>query len=290
MHTRIHPRRLSALFLALLLVFSLSGCGGEIDAVPVPGAQEPYDGLEVTIFNAGKADAILLTTPSSAVLIDCGGKNFGKTILEELAARGIERIDVLILSHFDRDHVGGAAVVIAGVEVDRVLQSNCPQDSGAMEKYLRSLRKTGLEPETVRETLSFTLDGVLYTVDPPLRESYDSDASNNSSLIVTVEHGDNRLVFMGDAGTARIAEYLAASPAPCAFLKVPHHGQKEKLLDALLAALRPAYAAVTCSAQEPEASSTAKLLEASGATVFYTRLGAIRIRSDGKTLSAEYIT
>ena len=129
--------------------------------------------------------------------------------------------------------------------------------------------------------------------DPALRqaqrERYDSDESNNASLIVTAVHGDNRLVFMGDAETARIAEYLSASPPPCGFLKVPHHGQKEKLTDALLAALRPRYAVITCSAAEPEAASTAELLAAAGTETFLTRLGAVRILSDGQALTAEYI-
>ncbi len=285
MKTQDHLRRLLALFLALLLL-PFAGCG----VIDAPArAETPFAGLEVTVFDAGKADAILLTTPSSAVLIDCGKKGFGQTILAELAARGVERIDVLILTHFDKDHVGGASKVIEETAVARVLQSGFPGDSGEYRKYLRALSAAGLEPETVRESLSFELDGVVYTVDPPQREHYDRDESNNSSLIVTVEHVENRLLFMGDAETARIAEYLASSPAPCAFLKVPHHGQKETLLDALLAAVRPEYAVITCSVGEPEAASTARLLEAAGVTTFLTRLGAVRVRSDGKTLSAEYI-
>ena len=285
MKTQDHLLRLLALFCALLL--SLAGCG-TIDPVPTPGAQEPVEGLEVFVFDAGTADAILLTTPSSAVLIDCGKKGFGQTILREFDARGIERIDVLILSHFDRDHVGGAAKLLGDVEVARVLQNAFPGESPEYRKYLRALDETGIAPETVRGSLSFELGGVVYTVEAPQRERYDRDESNNASLIVTVQHGENRLLFMGDAETARIAEYLASSPAPCGFLKVPHHGQKEKLLDALLAAVRPRYAVITCSVGEPEAASTAQLLAAAGTETFLTRLGAVRIRSDGKTLEAEY--
>lgn len=287
MRKRIEIRRLPTLILVLTLFLSLSGCGGE---PPVSDtAEKPFEGLELTLFDAGKADAILLTTPSSAVLIDCGGKDFGSTLVNELAVRGIGRLDLLIITHFDKDHVGGAAKLLANIEVARVLQCGIPGQGSAYDKYLRALNKTSLEPETVRETLSFSLGGVAYTVDPPQRESYDRDQSNNSSLIVTAVHGENRLVFLGDAETARISEYLASSPAPCGFLKIPHHGQEEKLLGSLIAALRPEYAAITCSDREPEASSTAELLAANGVTTFLTRLGAVRVRSDGKTLRAEYI-
>ena len=96
MRKRFHARRLLAVFLSLALGFAIAGCGRA--GKTVPAAEAPFEGLEVTLFDAGKADAILLTTPNSAVLIDCGKKDFGRTILDELAARGIERIDVLILS------------------------------------------------------------------------------------------------------------------------------------------------------------------------------------------------
>lgn len=287
MRKRFHARRLFAVFLSLALGFTIAGCGrvGET----VPAAEAPFEGLEVTLFDAGKADAILLTTPSSAVLIDCGGKEFGPTLVNELSSRGIGQLDALIVTHFDKDHVGGAAKLLGSVEVARVLQSGIPGRGSAYEKYLRVLEKASLTPEPVREMLSFTLGGVIYTVEPPQRESYDRDESNNASLIVTAEHGANRLVFMGDAETARIAEYLAASPAPCGFLKIPHHGQEEKLLGSLIAALQPKYAAITCSGREPEASSTAELLAASGVSTFLTRLGAVRVRSDGVELQVEYL-
>ena len=279
-------RRLPAFFLALLL-FALAGCAVK-DAPRAEAPDAPFEGLEVYVFDAGKADAILLTTPSSAVLIDCGGKGCGAVILDELDSRGITRLDALILTHFDRDHVGGAARVIGGVEISRVLQTFLPKDSGEYRKYLRALEKAAISPETPRETLSFTLDGVCYTVEPPLREHYDRDESNNSSLIVTVSYGEDRLLFMGDAETARIAEVLASPHEACELIKLPHHGEKEKLLDALLAAVKPRWAVITCSAGEPEAPSTAKALKAAGVESFPTRLGAVRILCDGQTLRVEY--
>ena len=285
MKSTFHVRRLLALFLSMALVF-FAGCA----AKETPSAaEEPRSGLEVTVLDAGKADAILLTTPASAVLIDCGEKGYGEEILGVLAARGVEKLDLLIVTHFDRDHVGGAAKVIGGIPIARVLQSGRPGDSGAYRKYIRALEKASLSPETVRETLSFTLDGAEYTVEPPQREHYDRDESNNSSLIVTLVYGRTRLLFMGDAETARIAEYLASSPAPCDLVKLPHHGEKEKMLDALLAAVKPRYAVITCSAGAPEAASTAAALQTAGVESYPTRLGAVRIRSDSETLDVGYI-
>lgn len=293
-HRRIFLRALPALALALCLLLGLAGCGrgGTAAAADTAGAQAAEDAagaeLWVECFSAGKADAFLLYTADSAVLIDCGEKGFGKEILEFLEEREITALDCLIITHFDKDHVGGAAKVLHSLPVAQVLQSNCPKDSSAYEKYLGALEDTGLSPVTVRETLDFTLDGVSYTVDPPRRNSYDQDSSNNSSLIVTVRCGARTLLFTGDAQDARLAEFLSADPAPCDFLKVPYHGHWQERLPELIAALRPSCAVITSSDAEPEDAETLALLEEAGAEVFLTREGPVSLYCDGETLTASH--
>jgi len=268
---------------ALLSALLLSAC-----AAPAAesGGEESADAaaLEIRFFDAGAADAILLTTADSAVLIDTGEKGFGKTILAYLADKGVEKLDALIVTHFDKDHVGGAAKVINGIPVDTVLQSNCPKDSEEYEKYVKALEAAQIEARTVREAVAFTLGGVRYEIDPPRRESYAEDASNNSSLIVTVRNGAQRFLFAGDAQTERLREYLAASPQHCEVLKVPHHGRAEPALDDLLQAVTPAYAVITSSAEEPEDATVLAQLERSGARVLRTRDGAVTVVSDGTAL------
>ena len=280
MQTKTAVRRVS-LLLAAVLLLSLCGCGTtaqpSVAAAKKDAASAP---LAVWFFDAGKADAILLTTENAAVLIDCGEKGFGSTITDELAARGIKKLDLLIVTHFDQDHVGGAAKVIGSVDIGTVLQSNSPKDSSEYRKYIRALKKAGIEPMTVRETLSFEFDGVAITVDPP--------ASNNSSLIVTVSLGSQTLLFMGDAESARIAEYLAGAPVDCTLLKVPHHGGKEPMTEALLEAVCPEYAVITCSDDERESASTTAALRSCGAEIFLTRLGSVSVCCDGETIEVFY--
>ena len=266
------------LLLALTLLLTACASPKKEDA-PTPAAE-----LDVHFFDAGKADAILLTTANSAVLIDAGEKGFGKTILAYLEEQGVERLDALIVTHFDQDHVGGAAKVLNSIAVDAVLQSNHPKDSEAYEKYVKALTNANIEPLTVRETYTFTLDGVSYTVDPPRQATYDEDASNNSSLIVTVTNGGSRFLFMGDAQTERLAEFLDGGVAACDVLKLAHHGKDEPLLGALLDAAKPAYAVVTSSDEEPESAATVAALEAAGAEVLLTREGAVTLHSDGKRI------
>ena len=244
--------------------------------------------LEVVCFQAGKADAFLLITPDSTVLIDCGEKGFGKTILAELELRGIEKLDCMIITHFDQDHVGGAARIINNFPVERILQSASPKDSEEYEKYVNAVKNAGIEPETVRENLSFALDGVSYTVNPPKRTKYSSDTSNNSSLIISVENGANRLLFTGDAEDERMEEFLTLGWGQYDFLKMPHHGRWQETLPLLIETTAPRYAVITSSDDEPEDSETLELLQSAGVETFLTRAGQIVAYSDGTELTVGY--
>ena len=267
---------LGALCACLLLLPLLAGCG----------AGGPK--LEIHVFQAGKADAILFRTDHGAVLLDAGARGFGDEILPYLKTLGVKRLDCLILSHFDKDHIGGAAKVLKKVPVDRVLQSDCPQDSEEYERYLAALQSCGVEAETLRSELSFSLDGVEFLVNAPAQEQYGKDASNNSSLILTVRCGDNRLLFPGDAGNERLREWLSLGESGFTLVKLPHHGIWQKTLPAFLSQTAPAHILVTCSDEEPESEKTAALLAESGASLYFTRLGAVNIVCDGKSCRVFY--
>jgi beta-lactamase superfamily II metal-dependent hydrolase len=267
----------------LALVVLLSGCGKQ-------ETQEESGGtdLRVYCFAAGSADAFLLTTENAAVLVDTGEKGFGKEIVRTLEARGIDAIDVLIVTHFDKDHVGGAAKVLQSVPVGTVLQSNCPKDSSEYENYLEALDAAGIQPVTVRSTYRFTLDGVAYTVDPPRKADYTEDDSNNSSLALSVENGADRLLFLGDAETERLQELLAAGLGTYDFLKIPHHGRWQSLLPELVEAVSPSCAVITSSEKEPEDQETLDLLAEHQVDTFLTRSASVIVSSTGAGVSADY--
>jgi beta-lactamase superfamily II metal-dependent hydrolase len=287
------------------LLWPLAGCRGtaeKIESVSSASASETtgakvesavQDGLlELHAFAAGKADALLLTTANSAVLVDCGEKGFGKTITAYLAAQGIEALDALILTHFDKDHVGGAAKVLKEIPTRRVLCSNFPKDSDEYANYCEALAEAGLEAETVRTAQAFELDGVRYTVDPPAQETYADDASNNSSLVVAVQAGEVQLLLAGDVEQARIDEllrgFLAENPGPYDLVKLPHHGRWESNLPQFLEAAAPRNALITCSDDTPEDDETAALLAQEGIATWLTRTAPVQAATDGITLDVWY--
>ncbi len=286
-------KRLSILALALFLLLSACGPSGGTSAAPDAGDtadSAPSAGTDLTVygFDAGKADAFLLTTENSAVLIDCGEKGFGKTILSYLEAQGITKLDYLIITHFDQDHVGGAARILNRFPVGTVLQTAGSKDSEEYEKYTKALLNASIEPVTVQETYSFILDGVQYSVDPPRKAKYADDTSNNVSLIVSVVNGENSLLFTGDARTERLQEFLSYNARTYDVLKIPHHGKEEPLLGDLLESVSPAYAVITSSAEEPEDSAVTDLLAQTGVETYLTRNGPVSVTSDGTSVQVRY--
>ncbi len=275
-------RRLKML-LAILLAILLAGCGA--GAPPEAGGGETA-APEVTLrfFNVGKADAVLITWEGRAVLVDAGTDDAGPMLAEYFRGNGIGALDMLVITHFDKDHVGGAAKVLNGIPVGRVLQSNQPKDSDEYENYVEALRGAGIEPVTLRETDTFSLDGVSYTVDPPRQSAYAQDSSNNSSLIVSVRYGDTGILLPGDAQTLRLAEFLDANTTTYDVLKLPHHGRDEPLLEALLASVKPTYAIITSSEEEPESGAVLAALEQAGVRTLLTRNQSVTLYSDGITI------
>ena len=246
--------------------------------LPCLGCADSGGGASVTFFKAGKADAAVVQTENAVILVDTGLAKNSDDLIGELTERGVESIDVLIVSHFDKDHVGGAADVIAAFPVGTVYQSNYPKDSEEYAAYTAALAAAGIEPVTVSDTVSFTLDGLSVVIDGPDQALYAVDPSNNSSLIATVACGDTTVLFAGDAQDARITEYLATfeRPAGTLILKVPYHGHWQSALPDFLAAVSPDIAVIPCSKSEPdedEIDAVTALLDDLGAEIHLTRDG-----------------
>ena len=256
---------------ALLLCALLSGCAH------ASGEGE----LRAVFYNVGKADAILLYTDGAAVLIDAGKNKAGGTILSDLAARGVERLDFLIVTHFDKDHVGGADAILKGIPVGRVLEPDYPGDSKQLTQYREALSEAGIEAEALAENLSFELDGLKFDIDVANADFYGENEENDFSLVVRLTHGNVRFLFAADAEEARLAELIDEGDLAADVLKVPHHGNYDKLSALFFEAVSPEFAVITSDEKEPEDPRAVTALEIVGAEVLLTREGTVEVISDG---------
>ncbi|WP_313894819.1 MBL fold metallo-hydrolase [Psychrobacillus sp.] len=241
--------------------------------------------LEMTIFKIGKADSILITVGEKHILIDTGEDEDGDEVLEYLTEHGIETIDYLILTHFDKDHIGGANTILNNSNVLQVIAPNYTKNSRQYNEYTAALIKNDISATILNAKLSVILGSAKMTISPAEKRSYKQD--NDYSLVVSIEHGYNSFLFAGDAEEVRLAELIEQGNLAYTFLKVPHHGRFNNKSTEFIQEVRPKYAVITSSDKNPEDDKIMDVLESVGAAVYTTRNGNISVVSDGKTIAIQ---
>ena len=248
--------------------------------------------MTVTFLNIGKADCFLIESPSACVLIDTGKNGDADEILSILNEKGIRKIDKLFITHFDKDHVGGADRILRSLPVTTIYEPDYDSDSKQTAQYRAAIPA---ETEVIRlqENASWTLDGIRYEVDVA-NGSFAADAGkdnydNNMSLVVRATCGSVSVLFTGDVEQERLYEMLYENMDPCVLLKVPHHGLEEKYVRQLFDRVKPQYAVITSSAKEPEDDSVVQNLQAGGCKVYLTRNGRVVFTTDGTSVSVNQI-
>ncbi len=239
--------------------------------------------FKIYFFNAGKADAILISNNDKYIMIDTGEESLSSEILSYFKNNNITTLDYLIITHFDKDHVGSASSVIDNINVLNVLQSNYPKESEYYNNYINSLNNKEISPITVSDNYELSLGDLNVIVNGP-NKIYDKNESNNSSLIVSVYYQNTSYLFMGDAENARIKDYLSTHADSYDFIKIPYHGNYQKRLDELLETVNPKIAVITSSNKEMESSETISLLNNNNVKYYLTRNGSINIYSDGNEI------
>lgn len=238
--------------------------------------------LKVTFFDVGKADAILLQSETSNIVIDCGEKGDGKKISKLLDESDSDTIDYLIITHFDKDHVGGAAKLIRGYDVKNVITPDYEGTVDEYTNYTEALAEKGIAPKKITEDISFTLDGIDYTVYAPKKNFYGTDNENDFSLVTKAVHRKNTLLFTGDAMEQRLDEIMDIGT--CTLLKAPYHGRNLNNISDFLSAVKPKCAIVSTSKGE-YSGKIRDALSKSGANVYATCFnGDITATSNGSSI------
>ena len=241
--------------------------------------------LNVYAFDVGKADSFLIRKDDSVIMIDTAEERDSTKIISYLNANDINQIDYLIITHFDKDHVGSAAKIIETIDVKHVLHSNVPKDSEYYKKYIEELKDKDITPVEVTNNYTFELAGVSYYVIGP-KKVYEKKSSNNSSLIVDINYKNNNLLFMGDAMDDRIKDFIDTNKKTYDFIKIPYHGNFQKTLMDLLEDTNPKYAIVS-SSKDKEDEELINLLKYKGIKYYLTRTGDKMISFDGNNIYVE---
>lgn len=203
--------------------------------------------LYIYALDVGQSDATLVTTGGKTLLIDSGTATSREALLQELSCYGVEKIDVLLLTHPHEDHIGNARYLVEYFEVGEVLLPPAQSDELAWQLLLQSVGKAA---SVLEAGDTFSLGLAEFEV-LSARVAHDSEDENDASVVLRGVFGNQVLLFMGDAGAATeqaLLDTYGEAYLDCDYLKVGHHGSKSATSMDFLLATTPVAASISCGA------------------------------------------
>lgn len=251
------------------------------------GDKTQIDVMEVHFIDVGQGAATLVICGDAAMLIDAGDDTKGTAIQNYLNKQGITRLDYLILTHPDADHIGSAPVVITKYDIDRVFMSNFEKDNQTYRKLIQALDDKRLSWSTPEIGSSYTLGSATITIAGPVEQYEDP---NNASIVFLLQHGENRFLFSGDAEEEAEKDIVAAHADLAADVyQAGHHGSRTSSTIAWMQAVNPTYAVISCEEGNRYGHPHAEVLNRfreRGILVFRTdEQGSIVAASDGTAIT-----
>jgi competence protein ComEC len=244
--------------------------------------------LHVYVLDVGQGDAILLRTPGGRTVLVDGGPD--PVLLTARLGRILpfwqRRIDVLIATHADQDHLAGLLTLFERYRVGQIVEPAVLGESALRDEWDARVVASGVPVSRLGRGAEIALgDDLRLRVLNPFTASADGD-DNGASLVLLASLGRWRMLLTGDMDAETEAGLIAAGEPPqAAFLKVAHHGARTATSDAFLAAVQPQVALISVGAENDYGHPTEETLArlaAEDVRVYRTdQDGTIELITDG---------
>ncbi len=197
----------------------------------------------VISLDVGQGDATFLSSHGEATLIDTGGsiyKSYAQnTIIPYLKAKGVLKIDTLVLTHGDFDHMGEAMNLVNNFKVEKVI-FNCGPHNDLENELIKVLEKKKIEHYSCIKELEIGNNKLHFL------NTREHDNENDNSNVIYTELNNYRFLFMGDASTLTEKEILDKYNLPnIDVLKIGHHGSKTSTSKELINTINPKYSMIS---------------------------------------------
>lgn len=297
------------LFFAVGLFFMLNDMFFRIGGIPTSadvvrffgGGAKPYVRLKdgetsVSFINVGQGDCELIRTGEYNILIDSGDIDCENEVVGFLKYSGVERLDIVIVSHPHTDHYGAMYEILRSFEVGLCLMPELPEDmipyGITYERFLTVIDNNGIPARYAKADERFYLgeDSYLDILSP---RYYDHSDINDFSITAKFVHGENSFLFTGDLQEFSELDLVeSGADIDVDVLKVGHHGSAGASCEEFLNEVTPNIAVFEVAEynmyRHPRTEVLDRLKNAGCAAAYSTaNNGNIIILSDGESLRVE---
>ena len=198
--------------------------------------------VTIKFIDVGQGEAILIALPEKTMLIDAGPTGSAPKIVQVLQELGRDKIDYLVATHPDEDHIGGMADVISSTQIGTIYAPNKTNNTATYRKFLTAIQNNNLQITLAEAgTIIDQTDAYKLEILWPTKDANFPD-TNDYSVIIKLTVGTKTFLFTGDAPTSAI---LDANPGHIDVLKLSHHGSRTGTNEQLVRRLSPTYAVLS---------------------------------------------
>lgn len=201
--------------------------------------------LKIYFIDVGQGDCTLIITPKGKKILIDGGEGKNEILLPYLLDRGINKIDYIIISHFDSDHCNGLIEVMEKIKVGKVIVSKQPEESEEYRNISEIIKQKNIEAYVVKAQDRITIEKDLYiNILNPAGKLEFKDLNNNA-IVAKLIYKNFSMLFTGDIEKAEenIAQKYKNN-LKSTILKVAHHGSKTSTNEEFLKYVEPQIALI----------------------------------------------
>ena len=196
----------------------------------------------VTFLDVNQGDSVVIKNNNHLFLLDTGGniyKSYSVDIIKYIKSLGIGKIEAILLSHGDFDHMGEAINLVNNFKVEKVI-FNCGEFNELEQDIIKILDKKNIKYYTCIKELNIDKNKLYFL------QTKEYDNENDNSNVIYTELNGYKFMFMGDASITTEKEILSKYNLPDVdVLKVGHHGSKTSSSEEFINEINPKYSIIS---------------------------------------------
>lgn len=269
------------LIVILLCIFLLAGCTEVLktEKVPVTAGQE----IRVHFLDVGQGDSIFIESANGkTMLVDGGVKGAGQQVVSYLKELGVNKLDIVVATHPDADHIGGLIPVLQSIDIGQFYDSGKVHTSQTFEEMLTLIDTKNIpyHVPTTGENIAFDDDLIVKV----LNANEHATDNNDASIVLKIMYGNVSFLLTGDAGIA-LEKDMLQNDIQATVLKAGHHGSNTSSSEKFIQAVHPEVTVLSYGEGNKYGHPHAEVVErlqAVGSKIYATaEAGTVIVSTDG---------